>query len=137
MPATLVFFESARRLAATLGDMTEVLGDRPATVARELTKRFEEVRRGSLSNLAARIAADGPPKGEIAVVVAGSDPEPPADTETLDKCLRVALAGTSLRDAVAAVAAATGLPRRQVYARALELTRGASGPPPPEGENGA
>lgn len=132
VPATLVFFESARRLAATLGDMTEVLGDRPAALTRELTKRFEEVRRGALSDLAARIAADGPPKGEIAVVVAGCGPQAPVDTETLDERLRAALAGASLRDAVAAVTAATGLPRRQVYARALELARETGGPPPPE-----
>jgi len=130
IPATLVFFESARRLAATLGDMTEVLGDRPAALTRELTKRFEEVRRGALSDLAARIAADGPPKGEIAVVVAGCGPQAPVDIETLDERLRAALAGASLRDAVAAVAAATGLPRRQVYARALELARETGGPPP-------
>jgi 16S rRNA (cytidine1402-2'-O)-methyltransferase len=136
VPATLVFFESARRLAATLGDMTEVLGDRPAALTRELTKRFEEVRRGALSDLAARIAAAGPPKGEIAVVVAGCGPQAPVDTETLDERLRAALAGASLRDAVAAVAAATGLPRRQVYARALELARETGGPPPPEDASG-
>src|SRR5260370_34337602 len=64
VPATLIVFESARRLDAALADMAAVLGDRPAAVARELTKRFEEVRRGSLPPLAPHYAASDPPKGE-------------------------------------------------------------------------
>ncbi|HUF56070.1 MAG TPA: 16S rRNA (cytidine(1402)-2'-O)-methyltransferase, partial [Thermohalobaculum sp.] len=70
VPATLVFYESARRLAPSLGDMAEVLGGaRPAAVARELTKRFEEVRRERLDRLAAAYAAEEPPKGEVVVLV--------------------------------------------------------------------
>ena len=72
VPATLVLFESSRRLAATLAAMTDVFGDRPAVLTRELTKRFEEVRRGTLGELAAQIAAEGPPKGEATLVVAGA-----------------------------------------------------------------
>jgi 16S rRNA (cytidine1402-2'-O)-methyltransferase len=118
--ATLVFFESGPRLAASLADMADILGDRPAAVARELTKLFEEVARGPLSALAARYETDGPPKGEIVVVVG-----PPLDLvpslDDIDQRLRAALGRSSLRDAVAEVAAATGLKRRDVYARALDL----------------
>jgi 16S rRNA (cytidine1402-2'-O)-methyltransferase len=125
VPATLIFFESARRLGAALGDMAATLGDRPAAVAREMTKRFEEVRRDKLTTLAAHYAAAGPPKGEIVVVVGPPATAPPKDdTEaaaTLDDMLHEALAGASLRDAAAAVAIASGLPRRLVYARALTL----------------
>ena len=120
VPATLVFFEAAPRLAASLADMAAVLGDRPAAVARELTKRFEEVVRAPLVTLARRYAESGPPKGEIVVVVGG--PLAVVTTEDeLDRRLRLALDGASLRDAAAAVAAALGLPRRTVYARALAL----------------
>ena len=92
-----------------------------AAVARELTKRFEEVRRGSLAELAAHYAANAA-RGEICVVV-GPAPEEAAGEADLDAQLRAAMANASLRDAAAVVAAATGLPRKQVYARALELTR--------------
>jgi 16S rRNA (cytidine1402-2'-O)-methyltransferase len=125
VPATLVFLESPRRLDGALTDMAGVLGDRPAAVARELTKLFEEVRRAPLAELARHYAEAGPPKGEVAVVVA----PPLAAAETpdaaVDRLLREALATTSLRDAVDAVAATTGRPRRQVYARALAVTAGA------------
>ncbi|MDD9902665.1 MAG: 16S rRNA (cytidine(1402)-2'-O)-methyltransferase [Rhodospirillaceae bacterium] len=120
--ATLVFFESARRLAASLQDMHAVLGLRQAVVARELTKRFEEFRRGSLDTLADHYAAVGPPKGEIVVLIAPAD-ESAAQPEDLDALLRDALDGMSVRDAAATVSAATGRPRREVYARALELDR--------------
>ncbi len=121
--ATLVFFESARRLADSLDDMADVLGDRPSAVARELTKLHEEVRRGRLADLARHYREAGPPRGEIVIVV--GPPEPRAEAEdaaaTLDVRLKAALATMSLRDASDAVAGATGLPRRRVYARALEI----------------
>jgi len=123
VPATLVFYESARRLAEALGDMAAVLGDRRAAVARELTKLFEEVRRGTLAGLAAHYAAAGPPKGEVVIVVEGPGAAAPVAAD-LDAALRAALRHASLRDAAATVAAATGLPRREVYARALELAGG-------------
>jgi len=122
VPATLIFFESAQRLAASLGDMAAVLGDRPAAVARELTKLYEEVVRGRLSVLAARYAESGPPKGEIVIVV-GPPLEAPPSPDELDDRLRQALDGASVRDAAHDVAEALGLPRRAVYARALELAR--------------
>jgi 16S rRNA (cytidine1402-2'-O)-methyltransferase len=118
--ATLVFFESAPRLADALADMAAVLGKRPAAVARELTKLYEEVRRGELAELAAHYQAAGPPRGELVVVVAPPGENAPAlSEEALDRQLIAALDTMSIRDASAAVAAATGKPRREVYARAL------------------
>lgn len=124
VPATLIFFESPHRLAESLADMALVLGDRPAAVARELTKMFEEVRRGPLAGLAAHYAEAGGPKGEVVVVVGPPGEAPPPSPDDIDDRLRRALAGQSLRDAVDTVTAATGLPRRQVYARAVALSRG-------------
>lgn len=126
VPATLVFYESPRRLAASLSDMAAVLGaDRPAAVARELTKKFEEVRRGTLGELAAQYAAGAAPKGEAVVLVGPPDPAAAhADSAAgLDAALAAALATLSVKDAAREVAARLGLPRREVYARALELTR--------------
>lgn len=121
LAATLVLYEAPHRLAETLAALAEGLGaDRPAAVARELTKRFEEVRRGPLGELAAHYAAE-PARGEICLCI-GPAPEEPTGEADLDTRLRAALAaGQSLRDAAAMVAAATGLPRKQVYARALGL----------------
>lgn len=121
VPATLVFMESGPRLAASLADMTQVLGDRPAAVARELTKRFEEVRRGPLARLAAHYAEAGPPKGEICVAVGGPLAAPETTEADLDALLAAALAKGSVKDAAAEVASVTGLARKTVYARALEL----------------
>ena len=123
VPATLILFETAPRLAATLAAMAETLGDRPAAVARELTKLFEEVRRDGLGALARHYAEAGPPKGEIVLVVAPPSAPVPAAPGEIDAALEAALARMSLKDAVAAVAAATGEPRRAVYARALALQR--------------
>lgn len=122
VPATLVFYESPRRLAEALADMAAALGDRPAAVCRELTKRFEEVRRDGLAALAAAYEAGPEPRGEIVVVV-GPPLAAELDPEALDAALAAALEGGSVRDAAAEVADRLGLPRRQVYARALELAR--------------
>jgi 16S rRNA (cytidine1402-2'-O)-methyltransferase len=121
VPATLVFFESASRLGAALADMAAVLGSRPAAVARELTKLFEEVRRGDLAGLAAHYHGAGKPRGELVVVVgpAAEATDPPG--AALDEQLKAALAQMSVRDASEAVAAATGRKRRDVYQRALLL----------------
>lgn len=124
--ATLIFFESARRLPQCLEDMVQILGDRPAAVARELTKLFEEVRRDSLSGLRDHYLQAGPPKGEVVLVVGppegGGADHSSSKAAELDQALRDALARYRLKEAVAQVAAATGLPRKQVYARALTLT---------------
>jgi 16S rRNA (cytidine1402-2'-O)-methyltransferase len=120
LAATLLFHEAPHRLAESLADLADLLGPRPAAVARELTKRFEEVVRGTLPELAARYAAEAP-RGEITLVV-GPPPEGEVPAEAdIDALLRAALEGHSLKEAVAEVTAATGLPRRQVYARALTL----------------
>ncbi|WP_282571943.1 16S rRNA (cytidine(1402)-2'-O)-methyltransferase [Roseomonas acroporae] len=122
LAATLVLYEAPHRVAETLAALAEGLGERPAALARELTKRFEEVVRGTLPELAARYA-EAPPLGEVVLVV-GPPPEETVGEEDLDSRLRAALdGGLSLRDAAAAVAEATGLPRRQVYGRALALMR--------------
>ncbi len=123
LSATLVFYEAPHRLGACLATLAEGFGgERPAAVAREMTKRFEEVRRGSLAELAAHYAANDA-RGEVCVVV-GPPAEEAAGEDEVDRRLRAALAaGESLRDAAAMVAAATGLPRRGVYARALEIGR--------------
>ncbi len=122
VPATLIFFEGPSRVGDSLADMAAVLGNRPAAVARELTKLHEEVRRGTLAALAPQYAAEGPPRGEVAIVVGPAvAPEPPRDDATVARLLTDALGSMSLREATKAVAEATALPRRVVYARALEL----------------
>jgi len=130
--ATLVLFEAPHRLAATLADLAAGLGDRPAAVTRELTKLFEETRTDTLPALAAQYAAADAPRGEIVIVIGPPAPgalTAPDPAATLDDSLAEALATQSLRDAVAAVAKATGLPRKQVYARALALGPGRDAPP--------
>lgn len=127
--ATLIFYESAARLPESLQDMVEIMGDRPAAVARELTKLFEEVRRAPLSELAQYYEIVGPPKGELVLLVGPADRARASPTPAeLDAALERALATASLRDAVAAVAAATGLPKRTIYARALGLQKSTAGP---------
>ena len=119
VPATLVVFESPNRLGESLADMAAVLGSRQAAVARELTKLHEEVARGELDELAERYA-EQPPKGEVVVVVGPPDAAAASGPEELDERLRRAVAeGASVKNAAALVAAETGHPRRDVYARAL------------------
>lgn len=124
LSATLLWHEAPHRLAETLADLRGAFGDRPAAVARELTKRFEEVRRGTLDVLAAQQAVD-PARGEITLVL-GPAPEE-QDAAGLDAQLLQALAVGSVKDAAAMVAVATGLPRKMVYARALALALAAGG----------
>lgn len=122
--ATLIFYEAPHRLAACLEDCAAVLGDRPAAVARELTKRFEEIRREGLSALADHYATK-PPRGEITLVI-GPAPEAVVSDADLDAALHEAMTRMSIKDAAAAVARDLGRPRRQVYARALSLKADAS-----------
>lgn len=124
LSATLVWHEAPHRLAEALADLATVFGpERPAAVARELTKRFEEVRRGTLAVLAAHYAGHEA-LGEITLVV-GPAPAETVDEAGLDERLRDALRAHSVKDAAALVAGATGLPRKTVYARALALGRDA------------
>jgi len=124
VPGTLVFLESAPRLAASLKDMATALGPREAAVARELTKRFEEVRRGTLVELAAQYGKEGAPKGEIVVVVGPPAEAAPLCAHEIDAMIENALGRGSLKDAVAEVVSITGLPRREIYARALAISEG-------------
>lgn len=124
LDASLIFFEGASRVAACLADLAAVLGPREAAVARELTKLHEEVRRGGLDELAAHYAGAGAPRGEIVIVVGPPAAGAAAQEFDLDGALSTALKHASLRDAAATVAAASGLPKRKVYARALELSKG-------------
>lgn len=121
LKASLVFYESPKRLKDSLKDIFEVLGDRQAAICRELTKLFEEVRSGNLSDLAGHYQEADRPKGEIVIIVG-----PPLETEIsedqLDTALIHALENLSVKEAVASVTYTTGLKRRQVYARALELS---------------
>jgi 16S rRNA (cytidine1402-2'-O)-methyltransferase len=125
LAASLVFFEGASRLAACLADMAEVLGDRQAAIGRELTKRHEEMRRGTLAELAALYCAEPAPRGEVVIVVGPPLAVPPEATD-LDARLDELLAQLSLRDAVATLATETGLARRALYDRALARQRGTS-----------
>jgi 16S rRNA (cytidine1402-2'-O)-methyltransferase len=122
-PTTLVFFESPRRLAASLADMADMLGAaRACAVARELTKTYESVRRGTLDELAAAFAGEPPPKGEIVVVVGPPEPGVP-DAADVDALLSELLVAYPVREAAAEAAARTGLSRRTLYQRALALKR--------------
>jgi 16S rRNA (cytidine1402-2'-O)-methyltransferase len=123
LAATLIWYEAPHRLAETLAAMAEAFGARPAAVARELTKHFEEVRRGLLPDLA-RHYAEHAARGEITVLLG---PPEDNDTEDLDGRLRALLTDHTVRDAAALVTAATGLPRKLVYARALALAKGPPG----------
>lgn len=123
IPATLVLFETGPRIADALADLSEILGGRPASICRELTKLHEEVRRGSLSDLARNYAAGAETRGEFVVVIA---PPGRADEQStdIDALLRAALGRISVKDAVGEVAMATGRPRREVYQRALDIAKG-------------
>ena len=126
VPATLIWFETGPRLAASLRDAAAILGDRPAAVARELTKLHEEVRRDTLAALATHYETAGAPKGEIVVVAGAPLPDAAPSADDVDAQLRDALTTMSVREAADRVAATTGLPRRQIYARALALKDGAA-----------
>jgi 16S rRNA (cytidine1402-2'-O)-methyltransferase len=122
IPATLVLFESGPRLAASLADLAAGLGSREAAVCRELTKLHEEIRRGDLTTLAGDYAEGGETRGEIVIVIAPPPEQDVADSD-IDDMLRQALGRVSVKDAVGEVALATGRARRDVYQRALELTK--------------
>lgn len=118
--ATLILFESPNRIGASLTDMAEVLGaGREVALCREMTKKFEEVLRGTLANVAEMTQARKL-KGEIVLVV-GPPLEQVGSAQDLDELLRTALKSGSVKDAVALVAQTTNIPKRDVYRRALEL----------------
>jgi len=118
--ATLIFFESAQRLSESLAAMAQVLGNRDAVMARELTKLHEEVRRGSLEELAAHYEKQGAPKGEVTLLVAPPQEAAP-DMARIDAALKSALAFMPVKAAADLIAGLTDGSRKQIYARALEL----------------
>jgi len=121
IPGTLILYESPKRVAASLADMAEVLGDRPAALCREITKKFEEVRRAPLSELAAQLAEKGV-KGEIVVLVDRSRTQD-VNPEDLERDLRAAMRENSVKDAADIVSKLHDLPRRKVYQLALKLPK--------------
>lgn len=120
--ATLVFYESPGRLAASLVAMANAFGDRRAIVARELTKIHEEFREAPLTALAEKFAA-APAKGEIVVIVYPPAAAKVASAEDIDRFIAAALATLSVRDAAAAAASALGVAKKTAYERALALKK--------------
>ena len=119
--ATLVVYESPKRVGALLADAARVLGDRPATVCRELTKKFEETRHGTLSALAEAYAGASV-KGEVVVLI-GRGEVADVKEKDIESALKSALETMSVKDAAAFVSETFGLPKRQVYQQALDVSR--------------
>jgi 16S rRNA (cytidine1402-2'-O)-methyltransferase len=122
LPCTLILFESPSRVAETLGDLAEGLGNRQAAVARELTKLNEEFVRNDLSGLATEFQGRDQIKGEIAIVIGPPMQSEPSDDEIEARLVEV-LSELSLRDAAKAVAEDLGVPRKRVYELGLTLRR--------------
>jgi 16S rRNA (cytidine1402-2'-O)-methyltransferase len=129
-PRTMVFFEAPHRVADTLADLAQAFGpQRPAAVCRELTKTYEEVRRGPLGELAAWAAAQEP-RGEITLVVGGAPApaaEPLTGADLADAVAELEAGGTPRKAAIAAVATAQGMPKREVYAAVVGARRSLPG----------
>jgi len=120
--ATLIFYESGPRLGASLAALRDTLGNREGAIAREITKLHEECVAGSLSQLATRYA-DSAPKGEIVIVVGPPVEAEPASNAEIDRLLTAALERLSPSRAAAEVADALNVPRKRIYARALDLSK--------------
>lgn len=127
VPATLIFFESPRRLADTLTAMADIYGDRPATVARELTKTYEEMRAATLGQLAAHYAQAATPKGEIVICVGPPGEASATSPEELDRLLLSLAAEMPASKAAAEAARMTGGQKPALYRRLLELKGSAGG----------
>ena len=122
IPATLAFYESPKRIAATLQDAALTLGgERSAALARELTKKFEEVRRGTLDKLLDSVTQH-PPKGEIVLLIDRARSQS-VNQDDIDDQIRSALDKMSVKDAADMISAATGQPRRKIYQRALAIDK--------------
>ena len=123
VPGSLVIYEGNSRLPASLASMAKILGNRPAAVCRELTKHFEEARRGTLTELAQYYDETGSPRGEIVIVI-GPKQDQGWDEARIDAALEEAMTRLRVKDAAAEVATASGWARRDVYARAQALKDG-------------
>ncbi len=122
IPATLVFYEAANRLGASLKDAETAFGSRDAVIGRELTKRHEEFRSGRLADLAAEVATETV-KGEIVLMIGPPAADAAHDPAAVTAFLQDALAVMSVKDAAAAAAEAFSLPRKRAYEEALALKR--------------
>ncbi len=120
-PGTLICYETGPRIEDSLKDIKKVLGDRPAAMAREITKLYEEVRRGRISTILQSIEEGGQPKGEIVLIIGENKTEELA-VETIEGQLKQALKTLSVRDAAEMVAGATGKPKKAIYMLALKLS---------------
>jgi 16S rRNA (cytidine1402-2'-O)-methyltransferase len=123
IPASLVLFESGSRIADTLAELAASFGEREAAICRELTKLHEEVRRDTLPALAGYYAGQAETRGEFVIVIAPPSEETQPQAADVDDMIRAALARLSVKDAVVEVVAATGLKRREIYQRVLELAK--------------
>lgn len=121
-PGTLICYETGPRIEESLKDIKKVLGDRPAAMARELTKLYEETRRGRISTILDSIQKDGQPKGEIVLIIGENKSESGPSAETIEGQLKEALKQLSVRDAADMVATATGKPKKAIYMLALKLS---------------
>jgi 16S rRNA (cytidine1402-2'-O)-methyltransferase len=119
IPTTLILFESAARVEDCCKDILEVMGNRPMTLTRELTKKFEDIWPSTTSEILARLQKDGPPKGEIVLVIGRNEGE--IKEFDINKMLQSALSTMTMKEAVSAIVEATGLPKKQVYNAALEI----------------
>ena len=122
LPATLIVYETANRLVAMLKDVLETLGDRQIAIVREITKKFEEVRRGTVSNLITWYEQNGEPKGELVLVISGkSDEITELTPESLTDLITKTLKKKSVRDTVEEITALTKYPKKQIYKMVLEI----------------
>ncbi len=123
VPSTLIFFETPKRLDKSLKSMREAFGsDRDIAICRELTKKFEQVLRGSIEDVIGRRDAEMPLKGEIVIVLGPPVPKTVNDDD-VDAFLTEALVALSVKDAAAGAAETLGIPRKQAYARAIALSK--------------
>lgn len=121
LATTLILFEAPHRLQETLADLAQILGNRGAAIGRELTKKFETLVRADLPSLSDRFAKEGPPRGEIVIVIAPPDATLAQGAENLESRLTDLLKAYSARDASDILAAESGIKRREAYAMALKL----------------
>lgn len=120
-PSTLIVFESANRLSKTLSAIYEIMGAREVAVVREITKMFEESRRDSIENLIEYYTQNGAPKGEIVLVIEAQSQDTALNQSDVDAMILDALKTVKTKEAAALVAQKTSLPKKDIYARALEL----------------
>lgn len=121
VPSTLIFFESARRLEESLAALRDGLSDRQSAIVREITKLYEESRRGKLSELLENIEKNGAPKGEVVIVIAPPQESELSASENIEAELVLLLKSHSVKETATIIAEQTGLSRKEIYALALKI----------------